>query len=302
MSVDESQLPALAPVKGIEPHVSVGPVSKDSTQIKTLSNEKLIWDTLKNIQDQIGALNSRRSHSRSNSRPKDRSTHVRQKRGRSRSKSRDRPSSTSKSRSRSPNKRRKLSPTVSRDKSKKRQARSHSGSSLENFSSTKSRYKRARRPPSIQESPEDSRYRSRSSFPHKTKRKRYSSDDEDTIDSDHLRSGKNKKILRRSNAQHLRSAQYDDELERTDNSTSDENPPDEDRVELHPSDEGRNLFDVADNNNTEQSDTQSIYGSIECVSKDDKLDPSVDPKWAKIINDNWEGKKSFSQMKPIFDK
>ncbi len=51
MSVDESQLPALAPVKGIEPHVSVGPVSKDSTQIKTLSNEKLIWDTLKNIHD-----------------------------------------------------------------------------------------------------------------------------------------------------------------------------------------------------------------------------------------------------------
>ena len=46
------------------------------------------------------------------------------------------------------------------------------------------------------------------------------------------------------------------------------------------------MFDVGDNNNTEQSDTQSIYGSIECVSKDDKLDPSVDPKWAKIINDN----------------
>ena len=67
-------------------------------------------------------------------------------------------------------------------------------------------------------------------------------------------------------------------------------PSQDDFITLHPSKEDTNAIDE---NQTDSDEADDIYASVDCINND-VLDSQVDPKWAKIVNNNWDRTKPLS--------
>ena len=77
-------------------------------------------------------------------------------------------------------------------------------------------------------------------------------------------------------------------------------PSQDDIITLHPSKENTNGID---GNHTDSNEAEDIYASVDCINNDDDvLEPQVDPKWAKTVNNSWDCTKPYIKMKPTFDK
>ena len=77
-------------------------------------------------------------------------------------------------------------------------------------------------------------------------------------------------------------------------------PSQDDFITLHPSKEDANGIDE---NHTDYDEADDIYTSVDCINNgDDILDPQVDRKWTKIVNNSWYCTKCYMKMKPTVDK